>query len=154
LPTAAPVPPEKYQVTRKGVTYLSDLYYIWKAHHAPVYNATFTNKPIVIDGSTVANGIGCKGKSAFMFILNGHAKRFQARVQLDPSSPAGSKGRFKVQNEDFFANKILWDSKNMNRDASALDVDIDISGIQCLMLVFEGKDAFGNWAKARVIGKN
>ena len=153
LPTATPVPPEKYQVTRGGVTYLSDLYYIWKAHHAPVYDATFANQPIVIDGKPVTKGIGCKGKSACMFLVNGKAKRFQARVQLDPSSPAESQGRFRVQNEDFFSNKILWDSKKMGKDSPAKSIDIDITGVQCLMLVFEGKDAFGNWAEARVIGQ-
>ena len=84
-------------------------------------------------------------------MAGGKAKRFQARVQIDPSSPVGSEGRFKVYNEDFFANKVLWDSKKMSRDAAALDIDIVISGVQCLMLVFEGKDAFGNWAEARVI---
>ena len=154
LPTAAPVPLEKYQVTRRGVTHLTDLYYIWKAHHAPVYDATFANQPIAIDGNKVTKGIGCKGKSAFMFLVNGKAKRFQARVQLDPSSPADSAGRFRVQSEDFFSNKILWDSNKMSRDSSALGVDIDITGVQCLMLVFEGKDAFGNWAEPRVIGQN
>jgi len=55
-----------------------------------------------------------------------------------------------VQNEDFFSNKVLWDSKAMKKDSNALD--IDISGVKCLMLVLEGKDAFGNWANARVIG--
>ena len=154
LPTAAPVPLEKYSVSREGVTYLSDLYYIWKAHHAPVYDATFASQPIVIDRKSVARGIGCKGKSAFMFMVNGKARRFQARVQLDPSSPADSEGRFRVQSEDFFSNRILWDSRTMSRDSSARAVDIDITGVQCLMLVFEGKDAFGNWAEARVIGQN
>lgn len=152
LPTADPVPPEKYAVSRAGVTYLSDLYYIWKAHHAPVYDATFMNQPIVIDRKSFAKGFGCKGKSAFIFMVNGKAKRFQARVQMDASSSVGSEGRFKVQNEDFFSNKVLWDSKKMSKESAALDIDIDISGVQCLMLVFEGKDAFGNWANARVTG--
>ena len=57
-----------------------------------------------------------------------------------------------MQNEDFFSNKVLWDSKKLSKDSAAVDIDIDISGVQCLMLVFEGKDAFGNWANARVIG--
>ncbi|MFP6764890.1 MAG: NPCBM/NEW2 domain-containing protein, partial [Planctomycetaceae bacterium] len=154
LPVADPVPLEKYTVTREGVTYLSDLYYIWKAHHAPVYDATFANLPIPIDKKKVAKGIGCKGKSAFIFMVNGKAKRFRARVQMDPSSPADSEGRFKVQNEDFFSNRVLWDSQTMSRDSAAMDIDIDISEVQCLMLVFEGQDAFGNWGEARVSGKN
>ena len=152
LTTADPVPLEKYSVTRGGVAYLSDLYYIWKAHHPPAYDATFMNQPIVIDRKSFAKGIGCKGKSAFIFMVNGKAKRFQARVQMDPLSSKGSEGRFKVQNEDFFSNKVLWDSKKLSKDSNALDIDIDISGVKCLMLVFEGKDAFGNWANARVIG--
>jgi len=152
LPAAAPVPLEKYTVTRPGVTYLSDLYYIWKAHHAPVYDATFTSQRIVVDEQPVARGIGCKGRSAFIFLVNGKARRFRARVQIDPASPAGSQGRFKVQNEDFFSNQVLWDSQTIDRNSAAIDIDIDITGVQCLMLVFEGKETLGNWANARVIG--
>ena len=150
LPTATPVPAEKYRVTRQGITYLSDLYYIWKANHAPVYDATFANQPIRIGKKTFTKGIGCKGKSAFMFMVDGKAQRFRASVQIDPASPANSKGRFKVQNEDFFSNQVLWDSKTMTRDSAPQAIDIDISDVKCLMLVFEGKDALGNWAEARV----
>lgn len=151
LPTASPVPLEKYAVTRTGVTYLSHLYYIWKAHHAPAYDSTFSGEPITVAGQKVANGIGCKGKSAFMFMINGKADRFKARVQMDAASDAAGEGRFKVHSGDFFSNTVLWDSKKMSKDSEVLDVDIDLRGVQCLMLVFEGKDAFGNWIEPRVI---
>lgn len=149
LPVPRPMPLEKYTVTRKGTTYLSDLYYIWKAHNAPRYDANFAGDPIKIGERVYEKGLGCQGKSAFMFKLNGKAHRFRARVALDASSK--SKGRFRVYNEDFFANKLLWDSKEMTNPSNAIDVDVDLSGVQCLMLVFEGKDALGNWADARVI---
>ena len=46
------MPLDKYTVTRPGETHLSDLYYIWKAHNAPVYNTTFNGEPIIIGGQT------------------------------------------------------------------------------------------------------
>jgi len=154
LPTPAPMPLEKYTVTRPGETYLSDLYYIWKARNAPAYDATFGGGPITIGGRIYKKGFGCKGKSAFMFKVAGRADRFRAVVALDGTSQENAQGRFRVYNEDFFANKILWDSREMTKNSPAREIDIELDDVQCLMLVFDGDKAFGNWANARVIDES
>jgi len=151
LPAPAPMPLEKYTVTRRGQTYLSDLYYIWKAGNAPVYDATFGGEPIRIAGQTFSKGIGAKGKCAVMFKVAGRADRFRAMVAMDKSCPEDAKGRFRVYNEDFFANKVLWDSGQMTTDSPAQEIDIELKNVQCLMLVFDGEKALGNWANACVI---
>ncbi|MHC4642348.1 MAG: NPCBM/NEW2 domain-containing protein, partial [Planctomycetota bacterium] len=148
------MPLEKYTVTRKGATYLSDLYYIWKAHNAPVYDATFGGDPIQVDGRAFKKGMGCKGKCAVMFKVNGRADRFRAMVAMDKSSREDTKGRFRVYNEDFFANQVLWDSGQMTKDSPAKEIDIELKDVQCLMLVFDGDKALGNWADARVINES
>ncbi|GAH58692.1 unnamed protein product, partial [marine sediment metagenome] len=153
LPTPATMPLEKYTVTRKGATYLSDLYYIWKAGNAPVYDTTYGGDPIRLAGQTFKKGIGCKSKCAVMFKVNGRADRFRAIVAMDKSSKENAKGRFRVYNEDFFANQVLWDSREMTKDSPAKEIDIELNDVQCLMLVFNGKDVLGNWADAHVINE-
>ncbi len=154
LPMPSPMPLEKYTVTRRGETYLSDLYHIWKARNGPVYDAAFNGAPIAIGGRTFKKGFGCRGKSAFMFKVNGRADRFRAVVAMDKSSKENVEGRFRVYNEDFFANKVLWDSGKMTKDTPAKEIDIELKDVQCLMLVFEGDNALGNWADARVINES
>jgi len=154
LPTPAPMPPEKYTVTREGETYLSDLYYIWKAGNAPVYDATFGGEPIRVAGQTFSKGIGAKGKCAVMFKVAGRADRFRAIVTISKSSKEDAEGRFRVYNEDFFANKVLWDSGKMTKNSPAQEIDIELNDVQCLMLVFDGKNVFGSWADARVINES
>ena len=154
LPAPATMPLEKYTVTRKGATYLSDLYYIWKAGNAPVYDTTFGGDLIRTAGRTFKKGLGCKSKCAVMFKVNGRADRFRAIVAMDKSSKEDAKGRFRVYNEDFFANKVLWDSREMTKDSPAKEIDIELTDVQCLMLVFDGKDVLGNWGDARVINES
>jgi hypothetical protein len=150
LPVPAPMPLEKYTVTRNGETYLSDLYYIWKSGNAPIYDATFGGDAIRAAGRTFSKGLGAKAKCALMFMVNGRADRFRATVAMDDSCPEDAKGRFRVYNEDFFSNKVLWDSGDMSRNSSAKEIDIALNDVRCLMLVFDGKNALGNWADARV----
>ena len=154
LPAPDPMPLEKYTVTHEGTTYLSDLYYIWKRGNAPAYDAAFGGGPIRVAGRTFSKGIGTKGKCAVMFKVAGRADRFRATVALDDSSGDDAKGRFRVHNEDFFANKVLWDSGHMTKDSVAKEIDIELRDVQCLMLVFEGKEALGNWVDARVINES
>ena len=151
LPLPSPMALDKYTVTRQGETQLSDLYYIWKAHNTPAYDTSFNKQAIVIGDRKFDKGFGVRGKSAFMFLTRGRADRFRATVALDPASKAGTTGRFRVHNEDFFANKVLWDSGKMTKDSAPREIDIELKDVQCLMLVFEGKEALGNWADARVL---
>ncbi len=154
LPTPAMMPLEKYTVTGQGETYLSDLYYIWKANNAPTYDTAIGGNPIRVGGQTFKKGIGCKGKSSVMFKVDGRAHRFRAVVAIDESSKDDSKGRFRVYNGDFFSNRVLWDSGELRKNSPPREIDIDVKGVQCLMLVFEGDGVLGNWADARVSSEN
>jgi alpha-galactosidase len=152
LPTAPPVPLEKYTITRKGVTSLSDLYYAWKDHNTPVYNKTFGGDPIKIDGKTFKKGFGCKSKTAIMFAGTERADRLKGTVALDESYEGENEGRFRIFNEDFFGNRVLWDSGNMTKDTPAKEIDIELEGCRCLMLVFEGRDIKSRRGANDVIG--
>jgi len=154
LPGPAPMPLEKYTVTRRGETCLSDLYYIWKRGSTPTYDTAYGGGPIQTAGHTFTKGIGVKGKCALMFMVNGYADRFRATVAIDNASPQDAAGRFRVCNEDFFANKVLWDSGQMKKESSPKEIDIALKGVQCLMLVFDGNNALGNWADARVFNES
>ncbi len=151
LPSPIPMAAEKYRVTRKGETLLSELYYVWKADNAPTYDRSFDGKPLVVGGTEVATGFGVKGRSAFMFLTDGRAHRFRAVVAVDRITKADGTARFRVQDEDFFANKVLWDSGKMTADSAPKEIDIEVKDVRCLMLVFEGEGAFGAWAEPRVI---
>jgi alpha-galactosidase len=152
LRTPKGVPLEKYSVTQGGKTYLSDLYYIWRSGSAPKYDRSFEGKPIVIDGTTFDRGFGCKATSKIMFKLNGSADRFKAVVGLDPSYQGEEAVSFKLRNEDPIGpDSILYDSGKMARGTPSKVVDIDVRGVDCLILSIEGKQAPGNWANAHVI---
>lgn len=151
LPSPQPLSPDKYIVKSTGTTYLSDLCYIWKNSTHPKSNSNFNDTPIAVGGKTYRKGLGCQGKSKVMYILSGQADRFRAIVGLDDSYAGEATGRFRVFNEDFFGNRVLFDSGKMNKDTAAKEIDIDVTGVDCLMLVFESDKALGNWADARAI---
>ena len=75
-------------------------------------------------------------------------------MAIDKSSPDDATGRFRVYNEDFFANKVLWDSRDMTAASPAKEIDIELKDVQCLMLVFDGDKSLGNWANTRVIAES
>ena len=140
LPAPAPVPYEKFMITRKGVTSLSDLYYAWKEYNAPVYNKTFAGNPIVIDDKIFEKGFGCKGKTAFMFAGTERGNYLKATVALDASCQGENEGRFRIYQEDYFANRVLWDSGPMTKDTPAKEIDIKLDKFNCIMLTFDGKN--------------
>jgi alpha-galactosidase len=150
LPAPKPVPSEKYMITRRGSTYLSDLYYIWKAGSIPAYDTAFGGDPILVGGKVMKRGLGAQGKTSVMFKLGGNANRFRAIVAVDRKSKAGGSARFRVYSGDFFSNKVLWDSGKLAVDSESKEIVIDVKSVDCLMLVFEGEQMFGNWGEARV----
>jgi len=140
LPAPAPVPKEKYTITRQGVTSLSELYYAWRDFSVPVYNKTFAGKPIVINGKTFERGFGCKSKAAFMFAGTERGDRLLGTVALDESYQGNNQGRFRIFHEDYFGNRVLWDSGKMTKDSPAKEFDIELENYNCLMLTFDGRN--------------
>ena len=153
LPLPKAVAPAKYMVIRKGKTYLSDLYYVWRAGQAaPRYNSNFEGRPIVISGTPYHRGLGFKGRCLAMFKLNGKAHRFRAVIGLDDACQGDDSCRFKLRNLDPIGpGSLLYDSGKMTRDTAPKTVDLDVTGIDCLILECESKKALGNWADAHVV---
>lgn len=152
LATPNPVPLEKYAVTQEGTTYLSDLYYIWKSGNAPRYDKSFAGDAIVMNGTIHDKGFGCKATSKIMFKLNRNADRFKAVIGIDPSYQGEEAVSFKLRDEDPIGpDSVLYDSGKMGKDTPAKIVDVDVRGIDCLILAIEGKQALGNWANAHVL---
>jgi alpha-galactosidase len=150
IPAPEPVPLDKYTVTKSGITYLSDLYYIWKNNNGTTSDTNYRGNPITINGVTYEKGLGCRGATKVMYKLN-NADRFKAVVGLDDSYSGDGTGRFRVLNEDFFGNRVLFNSGRMTKDSPAKNIDLDVKGVKCLLLVFEGRNVLGNWANALAI---
>ncbi len=144
-----PIPEEKYTVTEKGTTFLSDIYYMAKKGNVPVEDKNFHGKPIKISGKKYQKGLGVKSNTEMMYRLNGKADRFQAVVSMDKSSPKGATGRFQVMVEEKFGGRVLFDSGKIKKGKAK--IDIDVSGLDFILLDFSGKKVFGNWGDAKVI---
>ncbi|MBA7711968.1 hypothetical protein ES703_120936 [subsurface metagenome] len=154
LAAPAPLPLDKYTVTKSGTTYLSDLYYIWKNGEHPRKDKNYNNNPITINGITYNKGLGCKDNTKIMYKLNNRADRFKAVVGLDDSYSGNSTGRFRIYNEDLFGNRVLFESGDMHKGSPAKNIDLDVRGVKCLLLVFEGDNVLGDWANAQAIAIN
>ena len=118
IPGPAPVPLEKYAVTRAGTTWLTELYYVMKYGDAPRYDKNYNGDAISIGGTKYQKGLGCRNSSRIMFKLNGKADRFTAVVGSDDSYIGNETSRFRVLNEDFFGNQVLFDSGKLKADSS------------------------------------
>ena len=155
LPTARPVPLEKYTITRAGETNLSDLYYVWRSNAVPVYNQTYEGNPITINGKSYEKGFGLKSNSAFMFTGTERADRLTGRFALDESYQGNGVGRLKIYHEDSFANRVIWDSFRVSKDTPAKEINIELNNYSCIMFVFEKDsgegDVLGVIADLRVI---
>jgi alpha-galactosidase len=56
-----------------------------------------------------------------------------------------------VLNEDYFGNRVLFDSGKLAAGSSPVKIDIDIAGVQYLVLEFSGKESLGDWGGVRVV---
>jgi len=87
-----------------------------------------------------------------MFKLNGKAHRFRAVIGLDAACQSDDSCRFKVRNLDPIGpTSLLYDSGKMTPDTAPSAVDVDVSGVDCLILECESKKALANWAEAYVV---
>ncbi len=154
LPGPTPVSPEKYTVSKSGTTYLSDLYYIMKEFNHPVADKNYLGENLQLNGTTYQKGLGCKSKSMVMYKLDGKANRFQATIGLDNVSPDEETGQFRVLNEDKFGGRVIFDSGKLKKNDEPVVVDIDVNGLDFILLEFTGKGVSGNWADAKVVTDN
>ncbi|HVZ96712.1 MAG TPA: NPCBM/NEW2 domain-containing protein, partial [Chitinophagaceae bacterium] len=145
-----PVPEEKYTVTKKGITSLSDIYYLMKQGDAPKLNENFAGNSISVAGKKYEKGLGCTTASRIMYKLDGRADRFRAIAGIDDDDSGNETARFKVFKGDYFGGTVLYDSGNISK-GSSLNIDIDVKGVNYILLIIDGKDVHADWADARVI---
>jgi hypothetical protein len=87
-----------------------------------------------------------------IFKLNGKAHHFRAVIGVDAASQGDDSCRIKVRNLDPVGpTSLLYDSSKMTRDTAPGTVDVDVSGVDCLILECESDKALGNWAEAYVV---
>lgn len=153
VPGPEPVDEEKYVATKNGFSYLSDLYYMMKYGQAPYYDQNPEGDSIRLDNKSYGKGISTQNGTILLYKMAGNSFRFRAMVGLDDSYSGNGIGRFKVLNEDAFGNRVLFDSGLMTKDSAAKQIDIDVRGMDCVFLKFDGKEgAVGSWANARLVG--
>ena len=107
--------------------------------------------PLSIHGERFDRGVGTHANSKFRVALNGNATRFTAKVGVDDS--AGSQGS--VEFIVIGDGKTLWESGVLKGGAVAKTADVNLTGIQTLvLLVTDGGDGEGSdhadWANAKI----
>lgn len=153
IPGPVPPPLEKYSITRSGTTRLTDIWYIMKSGDAPRVDRNHQGTAISIGGIRHDKGLGCKTESRIMYKLNGKANRFQASVGIDDCYSGSEPGRFRVLNEDAFGNRALFESGKMTKGTPAMTIDIDVTGLEFILLEFIGREVTGDWVDPRIIAK-
>jgi len=147
LPGPEPLSPEEYTV--KADSYLSEIPYIVKRGDAPAINRSYNGAGIVLNGEEYAYGLGCKSRSVIIYKLDKTVDRLHALLGLDETSPVDETGRFRVLIEDAFGGRAIFDSGKMDKGDDAMELDIEVKGLDFLLLEFTGKGVFGNWADLR-----
>lgn len=114
----------------------------------------YKGKKLKINGKTYKKGLGVKSNSQLMYKLNGKSKRFQAVIALDKASPKGATGQFKVLVEERFGGRVIFESDKIKKGDKGIKIDIDVTGLDFILLDFSGKKVFGNWGDAKVISND
>ncbi len=150
LPGPSPVPAEKYTAAKNGMTWLSDLYYIMKQGSAPVADKNASDGIISLGGRSYNKGLGCRGNSRIMYVLGGRVDKLTAVAGIDDGYKGEGTARFSILNGDYFGGQILFDSGTIGKD-SVLNVDVDVKGVENILLMIESKDVPADWADLKVM---
>jgi len=118
----------------------------------PQVNRSIREKPLAIGGQTFAQGVGTHARSALWLELAGGTERFLASVGVDDAAGGPGSVVFKIYGD----GRKLWDSGLMKPGQPPRPVDVDLRGVQTLLLlVADGGDGINydhaDWAEARFI---
>lgn len=107
--------------------------------------------PLSIHGEKFDHGVGTHAPSKFRVALNGNAARFTAKVGVDDSAGGQGSVEFIVMGD----GKTLWSSGVLKGSQAAKAVDVNLVGIQTLvLLVTDGGDGesydHADWGDARI----
>jgi hypothetical protein len=118
----------------------------------PVFDRTFSGRPIVLAGQQIPRGVVMHSQSRIMYAINGAARQFAATAGiLDEVGPRGDV-TMKVVGD----GRTLWEGDHVRGGEPPREVLVDIGGVLVLELVVEfgaGMDLSDQavWAMARVI---
>lgn len=120
----------------------------------PQADRTVDNHPLKLHGQTFASGFGTHTPGVLVVDLKGGTRRFQATVGIDDEVPDGKgSANFQVWGD---AHKLLWQSGVRRRGQTPLPVDLDLTGVQQIVLrVTTAGDGYeydhADWAEARFL---
>ena len=121
---------------------------------APRANLSTSGKPIALNGTVFANGLGSHTKFRLVIDCHGTAKRFTAKVGVnDAANKKYAAVVFRVEGD----GRKIFMSPVMRPGDDPLAVDVDLTGIQQLVLLaWNGEgggqaDDHADWADATII---
>jgi alpha-galactosidase len=120
----------------------------------PLADRTVDNHPLTLHGRTFASGFGTHSPGVLVIDLKGGTRRFTATVGIDDEVPDGKgSANFEVLGDH---HKLLWRSGIRRRGQTPLSVDLDLTGVQQIILrVTTAGDGFefdhADWADARFV---
>jgi alpha-galactosidase len=71
-------------------------------------------------------------------------------VGIDDSYSGTETGRFRVLNEDFFGSRVLFNSGKLAKGSPAVFIDVDVTGLEFILLEFTGKEVIGDWVEPKI----
>jgi alpha-galactosidase len=118
----------------------------------PQINRSIREQPLAIAGQKFEHGMGTHANSTLWLDLAGGAEKFLAFVGVDDNANGAATITFKI----FGDGRKLWESGLMQPGQAAKAVDLDLRGVNTLLLqVGDAGDGIafdhGNWADARFL---
>ncbi|MEW6072823.1 MAG: NPCBM/NEW2 domain-containing protein [Planctomycetota bacterium] len=120
-------------VLRQGVVPLTslDLQKLRQGWGSPVVDRSVEGKPLQIGGREFAWGLGSHAASVLHVRLAGGSARFSAWVGVDDETAGRGSLAFRIHGD----GKLLWESGVMKGGDAARRVDLDLAGVETLLLV-------------------
>ena len=129
-----------------------DLKFMKQDYGKPQPGKSITSKPLALGGKTFANGVGSHANSTCWLSLGGRGERFQATVGVDDNANGPGSVVFRIVGDE----RELWQSGVMKPGAAPKAVDVDLKGVQHLLLeTTDGGDGIAfdhaDWVDAKFI---
>jgi alpha-galactosidase len=118
----------------------------------PQVNRSIREKPLTIAGKVFPQGVGTHAHSTLWIDLAGGSERFLASVGVDDAAGDPASVTFTIYGD----GRKLWESGTMKSGDAAKPVDLDVRGLNNLLLIVgnagDGVSCdHGNWADARFL---
>lgn len=117
----------------------------------PQADRSVLDTPLTVGGVVYGRGVGTHSISRMLFGLGGDAVSMTGAVGADDKNLFAGKHRFKILGD----RKVLWDSGVMRKGDAARAFDVDLSGLdKVLLLVEEAGDGImydhADWLEVKI----